>query len=168
MQRLTFGLAFAFCLSATTVLAQDPPGLRDIREDRTPLGSAITRYFQLGSMRDTNNYRAALVDLNGDGEDDAVVLVEGPSWCEAGGCSLLVFEKTPSGFRFISRSTITEGPIRVSDRAVRGWKTLIVHTRGVGDVTMPFDGKGYPVNAAVQFLAPTRVVDDARVILTKY
>lgn len=166
MQRLSLGLAIAL-VCATTVRAQGLPGFRDIREDRTPLGSAVSRYFQLGSMRDTNNYRSALVDLNGDGQDDALVMVMGPSWCESGGCTLLVFQGTPSGFRFISRSTSSEAPIRVSNRAVRGWKTLIVHTRGVGDVTMPFDGKGYPMDPSVQFPASTRETVAARVVLNK-
>jgi hypothetical protein len=92
----------------------------------------------------------ALADLNGDGKADAIVLLKGSAWCGSGGCTLLVFKGKQDGFEFISKSTITSEPIRVSPEKIHGWKTLIVYTGGIGDVVMRFNGAKYPLNPSVQ------------------
>jgi hypothetical protein len=53
----------------------------------------------------TPSFSYALVDLNGDGQLDAVVLLRGGMWCGSGGCTMLIFRGTPNGFQLVSKST---------------------------------------------------------------
>jgi len=89
-------------------------------------------------------YKPAFVDLNDDAIADAVVLFEGPYWCGSGGCTMEIYRGTKGGFTFVSRSTITLPPIRVSGEKRNGWKTLIVVSRGTGPVLLRFTGGRYP------------------------
>lgn len=107
----------------------------------------------------------ALADLNSDGIDDAIVLLKGPAWCGSGGCTMLVFKGEQDDFKFISKSTITSEPIRVSPEKRRGWKELIVYTGGIGDVVMHFNGEKYPFNPSVQPKATKAQVRAAEIVL---
>jgi uncharacterized protein YecT (DUF1311 family) len=110
-------------------------------------------------------FRHAFTDLDGDGVLDAVVLMSGSEWCGSGGCNMLVFRGTKAGFTFLCSSTVTSEPIRVSTEKSFGWKTLIVSSRGKGDVLMPFDGKRYPSNPSLQPKASAAVVTAAEVVI---
>jgi hypothetical protein len=92
----------------------------------------------------------AASDLNNDSRPDAVVLVRGSRWCGSGGCILLIFQGTPTGYSFVSRSTVTSAPIRLLHSSHLGWKDLIVHSNGTGDVLLTFDGTGYPSNPSLE------------------
>lgn len=107
----------------------------------------------------------ALADLDGDGKPDAIVLLKGSAWCGSGGCTLLVFKGTKDDYKFISKSTIASEPIRVSLETRHGWKTLIVHTGGIGDVVMRFNGQKYPFNPSVQPKATKAQVRAAEIVL---
>lgn len=118
----------------------------------SPLVSAVRDFAaRAGGDARTQEFRHALVDLNRDGQDDALVLLLGPDWCGTGGCTLLVLRGEAGGFRLVSDSKVSEEPIRVSQRdRKQGWASLIVHSRAVGDVMLRFDGKRYPANASLQ------------------
>jgi hypothetical protein len=119
-------LMFALLQSLATVLdAQDIQQLQDAV--RSHIGS---------SENEPPKFQHAFTDLDGDGVPDAVVLMEGADWCGSGGCNMFVFRGTQSGFTFISSSTITSQPIRVSAEKNFGWKTLIVSSQGTRDVFM--------------------------------
>ena len=95
--------------------------------------------------------QTALIDLNGDGCPDALVLLENPLYfCGTGGCTLLVFKGTPSGFEFVSRSTLIRGPVLVSDTKTHDWRDLIVEVSGGGmapkQVALKYTGSCYPPN----------------------
>ena len=98
----------------------------------------------------TPSFSYALVDLDGDGQPDAVVLLRGPMWCGSGGCTMLVFRGTANGFQLVSKSTITGEPIEVLPGVTLGWRTLIVNTGGIGPVVMQFNGTQYPGNPSMQ------------------
>ncbi len=99
-------------------------------------------------------FRHALVDLDEDGTEDAIVLITSRAWCGSGGCTMLVFRGTPDGFEWVSSSTITNEPIRVLLDRAHGWHSLAVRVRGGGisprDAIMPFDGRRYPPNPSMQ------------------
>jgi hypothetical protein len=99
-------------------------------------------------------YQHELVDLNADGLQDAIVLISDPDYCGSGGCTMVVFQGTAQGFKYISRSTITNPPILVLSELRHGWHTLAVSVRGGGagpnQTLMRFDGKKYPSNPSVQ------------------
>jgi hypothetical protein len=99
-------------------------------------------------------FARADVDLNQDAHTDAIVLLRSANWCGSGGCTMLIFKGTASGYSLVSRSTITAPPIRVLPTSQFGWSDLVVHSNGTGDVVLRFDGAGYPSNPSLQ-TAPT-------------
>lgn len=102
--------------------------------------------------------QTALVDLNGDGHKDALVLLQNPSWCGTGGCTLLIFEGCKGSFRFVSRSSLIRSPLLVSDAKTMGWRDLVVVVSGGGlapkKVALKFNGRKYPLNPSVQKALP--------------
>ncbi len=117
------------------------------------------------TLEEAASYKSAYVDLNGDGKDDAVVLLSGNNWCGSGGCTMLVFKNVSTGYALVSRSTVTREPVRVSSSVSYGWKDLIVSTKGVGDALMRFDGSAYPGNPSVERAATPEQVGLARIII---
>ena len=87
---------------------------------------------------------------NDDGRDDAIVLLSGPKHCGSGGCTMLVFRGTEQGFSLVSASNIVMGPIRVSAKSVEGWRSLIVYSKGKGEVVLRFSGSRYPSDPSLQ------------------
>ena len=94
------------------------------------------------------------VDLNGDGSFEAIVHLVGPSICGTGGCTTLILQPAPNGYRLVSTITVTRTPIIVSPQRTRGWSDLIVYVTGGGItrgyyVALRFDGRTYPDNPTV-------------------
>ena len=127
--------------------------------------SAVQDYVEKKGDHEQPWFRYALVDLDGDGKDDVVVLLQGYNWCGSGGCTLLVFRGVKDKFIFVSGSTVTYEPIRVSPEKTHGWKTLIVYSKGKGDVLMRFDGKRYPLNPSIQPKATSAQLEAAQVVI---
>jgi hypothetical protein len=101
-----------------------------------------------------NPHQTALIDLNGDSYPDALVLLENPMYfCGTGGCTMLVFKGTPSGFEFVSSTSLILGPLLVSETNTHGWRDLIVEVSGGGmapkQVAMKFTGSKYPSNPSM-------------------
>ena len=106
-----------------------------------------------GYKSEEGGYEMELVDLTGDGTDDALVLLTSPEWCGTGGCTLLVFKGEPGGkAEFVSATTLVWGPITISKEKTNGWRDLIFELSGGGAkpgyVVLKYDGKGYPGNAS--------------------
>jgi hypothetical protein len=95
-------------------------------------------------------YRYAISDLNDDHIMDAVVLLTGSNWCGSGGCTMLVFSGTKTGYKLVSSGTVTSEPVSVLPSVSHSWHTLLVYSRPNGVVVMPFDGKRYPPNPSLQ------------------
>ena len=126
----------AALLGAAGVAAQPAPP--------PELLAAVQVHAEKAGVRQVVRWRHALVDLNGDGAKEAVVLLLDPDWCGTGGCTMLVLKGSKRGYAVQSSSSVTDAPIRVSPVVVSGWKMLIVYSRGRGDVLMRFNGKRYP------------------------
>ncbi|MBU2167545.1 MAG: hypothetical protein KKF88_06890 [Alphaproteobacteria bacterium] len=77
-----------------------------------------------GQIDADTGYRAALVDLNGDGRREAVVLMNGPGWCGSGGCSLWVLTPRGQSWRMVTQATVMNPPIRVLPPRSHGWSEL--------------------------------------------
>lgn len=129
------------------------------------LDLAVAAHVKKKNASETPVFRSMPVALNGDEFDDAVVLLTNPEWCGSGGCTLLVFRGTAQGFQFVSSSTVTNTPIRVTDEKHEGWRTLIVHARGTGEVALQFDGNRYPGNPSMQPVAKPALLQNAKVLL---
>lgn len=124
------------------------------------LSAAIADYAE----QESPEYNHALVDLNSDGVDDAVVLMQGMEWCGSGGCTMLVLEGTDTGYSVISRSTVTREPIRMASTTADCWQDLIVHSDGA-EKLLQFDGSGYPVNPSMQNDATPEQVESSTAVL---
>ena len=137
----SLALALAAISVGQPALADEPPGLSD----------AIRQY-----SRETTapHFEYALADLNDDGVSDAVVRLTESEWCGSGGCTMLILRAGAHGYTVVSKSTITQKPIKVSPEVLHGWHTLLVSVSGGGAhasfALMRFNGSRYPGNPSVQ------------------
>jgi hypothetical protein len=145
-------LLVAAASAAWLALAGEPTGLSE----------AIRAYSRDAT---TPAFEYALVDLNDDGILDAVVLLTGHDWCGSGGCSMLILRGRAGSFTVVSRSTISNQPIKLSRGGQYGWHTLLVSVKGGGIepglVVMPFNGSKYPLNPSAQPRATRAQIDAA-------
>ena len=118
-----------------------------------PLDTALNKYFN-GELP---QYKLAMSDLNYDGHDEAILYLNDKNWCGTGGCTLFVFKNTGEKFEFFSKTTLVRLPIKYSNSSNSIWKTLIVQTKGVGEVALHFNGKSYPLNPSI--LPPISAID---------
>lgn len=92
-------------------------------------------------------------DLDADGNDELIVYAYGPVACGSGGCSLLVFKRDASGLHAVTKTTVTQEPIRMLTTITNGWRDLSVGVGGGGaesrQVRLQYDGKSYPTNPTV-------------------
>jgi len=109
MRTLTFA---ALMLVATTpAVCAPPPDLR----------AALDKW---ASPRPIARFQFSLVDLNGDGIQDAVVHVTDPSFCGNGGCPIVQFKGETPGFTLVGSSGLVRKPIYVLKESQEGWHTL--------------------------------------------
>ncbi|HEX8144328.1 MAG TPA: hypothetical protein VF553_17135 [Pyrinomonadaceae bacterium] len=94
------------------------------------------------------------VDLNADGNFEAIVHLVGPSICGTGGCQTLILQPAQGGYRLVSTISVTRTPVIVSAQRTKGWSDLIVYVVGGGItrgyyVPLRFNGRTYPDNPTV-------------------
>lgn len=165
------GFALAACgqigASETTELnRQAPVALTPNRDTSTTASGALTapvkdvelrkavERYRLTKQRAAGAIDFAGADLNGDGNPEAIVLFSGEDWCVKTGCSLVVFQEEPTGYRPVSHVTRVRSPVLIGPESAFGWRDLMVQTGGgpapIRTVRLGFTGKGYPVNALLQ------------------
>jgi hypothetical protein len=93
-------------------------------------------------------YGYALVDLNGDEKNEAVVWARDANLCGTGGCGLDVFVHGKSGWRFFARGPTTRPPIKILPTRSHGWRDLATWQYGGGidhpfELWVRFDGHDY-------------------------
>lgn len=128
------------------------------------LSRAVAEAVRESDSQSAPPYRFALTDLDGDGRDDAIVLLDSAEWCGSGGCTMLLLRGTADGFRLVSRATVTRPPVRVLDERRHGWRTLVVHS-GREERRLRFDGRHYPGNPSVEPVATAAEVAAGRVVI---
>lgn len=107
---------------------------------------------------DQSLFDVAFDDLNGDGQDDAIVLLKGQEWCGSGGCTMLIFKGKPNQtFEILSKTTLVGSPVYSTTYIYNGWKQLSVYSRKHGQVMLKFDGTGYPLNPSLLLLDTTKL-----------
>ena len=101
----------------------------------------------------TTRYAAAFVDLKEDGTEEAIVYLMGPLWCGSGGCSCLVLLPAGESYKVVTKTTITQPPIRLLSTKTNGWHDLGVWVKGGPhpgfEAKLKFNGKKYPSNPSV-------------------
>ncbi|GGE37390.1 hypothetical protein GCM10007421_09080 [Halopseudomonas oceani] len=128
---------------------------------QTPLETALVAQFG----EDIPEHQRVLIDLNGDGFNDALIYAQGPDWCGSAGCTLFVYKGGAKGFSLLSRSTVVQLPLVVSAQRSAGWNDLIVHARGQGQVVLRATAEGYPLNPSLQPSASAHDLQDSRALL---
>ncbi len=134
----------------------EPTQSEEKHGQKSDIDQALLAYFAKtgDDPKYADPHKTAQIDLNGDGHQDALVLLQNPMYyCGTGGCTMLVFKGTKSGFEFISRSSLIRGPVLVSDTTTHGWRDLIVEVSGGGiapkQVALKYTGSKYPLNPSM-------------------
>lgn len=123
--------------------------------------SAVVAYY-LEQKYPEYSYR--FVDLNNDAVDDAIVFLQGSSWCGPDGCTMLVLQGEGEGFKVVSKVSEVLAPVRVSETLSHAWRDIIVHSNDE-EKLLQFDGSDYPPKAAEQPTAPTESLDSVAIIV---
>lgn len=112
----------------------------------------------VSSVKVTNNgnrYIAFYEDINGGTNNEVLVYLWGPDFSGTGGDTLLVFSEDNGEYSFISKTTIVNMPIIISNSKTNGFNDIIVYVTGGGvkngfhTVLKNQDGR-YPLNPSVQ------------------
>lgn len=106
----------------------------------------ILKPEQLDPSEKDYKYLVGATDLNNDGSEELLVLMQDSYFCGSGGCTAYLFSSVGD---VITRMTVTRKPILVSDRITNGWRDFYVWSNGSLRV-MSFDGKSYPSNPSVE------------------
>ena len=123
---------------------------KDVRNQLMQQRDQHLKQRVLDYTKDSSTYEVAYDDLNGDGQADALVLLNGLDWCGSGGCTMLIFKGKPSQeFEFLSKTTLVDSPVYSTAYVNNGWKQLLVYSRKHGQVMLKFDGAGYPLNPSL-------------------
>lgn len=145
----------AVVVSALALVACGPAPAPEAPAAETPAATAAPaglEAFLRGLNADGGEltYAFAPVDLNGDGTEEVLAYVMGPTACGSGGCSLYVLATQEGGWRVITRTTVTQTPIGVLPTSTGGWRDLAVSVGGggaeAGWVRLAYDGRSYPTN----------------------
>jgi len=91
--------------------------------------ASLRQFLSQGGWGAPDSYVASLHDLNGDGTQEAVVLLTGTDWCGSGGCTLLVAQHRGATWQLISKITLVHPPVVALDRKRSGWQSLSVTVR---------------------------------------
>lgn len=105
---------------------------------------AVNDYFKIHRTdpKETK-FSAVKYDLNGNGIDDAIVLLD---WCSnKNGCEVLIFEGRKEGYRFSSRISRVHTPIVISQSQHYLWQSLLIKKKE-GWSQLNFDGLSYPIH----------------------
>jgi hypothetical protein len=96
-----------------------------------------------------DHYDVARVDLDDDGTEDVLALMNGKSgYCGSGGCTLFVLRTQKGGLGKVGAIKVVNAPIFARKERHHGWRDLLVTVRGGGAkpglAALAFDGSSYP------------------------
>jgi hypothetical protein len=130
---------------ASTRQAAPAPLLDTITAPNAALRAAVSDYIIRAGGDASTEYSIARLDLDGDGVEEGLVLLTGAEWCGSGGCTLLVFHARDGDFRFVSETSMVNGPVVVAPARSNGWRDILVpdpdHDR---TIALRFNGAAYP------------------------
>jgi hypothetical protein len=140
-------LAVCGSAGAQTPAPELTPSLRSFLQ-------ALDGRFRDGSTR----ISVAAADLSGKGSPVVLVYLSGRSWCGSGGCGLLILSSSSGKYRVITKTTVTQLPIKILASRTHGWRDLAVGVGGGGAAPglakLAFNGHRYPSNPTIAPRAP--------------
>lgn len=98
-----------------------------------------------------DHYDIARTDLNADGKEDVLALMNGRSgYTGSGGATMFVLKATADGFESLGSIKVVREPIHARKSVHNGFRDLLVGVRGGGAEpglsALQFDGKAYPAS----------------------
>lgn len=124
------------------------------KERNAELEKALKKEFKLSKYDKNIRYYYNTIDLNDDGIPEVFAYVVGSSVCGTGGCSAIIFQKQGEDYDVLSKFTLVNPPIIISDKKTNGYKDIIMYVSGGGIESffakMKYDGKHYPSNPSIQ------------------
>lgn len=148
--------------NADIAMATEAAGLPAVKQD--PIANkrhaeAVVNMLitEDGDRAQSNTVIAGTADLDGDGKEEILAYIMGPSYCGDGGCQLRIFkfeEIAGNGMAFtpIAKMTVANLPIGMFESKTNGHADLAVTVRGGGGSSgvskVPFDGANYASNPA--------------------
>ncbi|MBU5485930.1 hypothetical protein KQI86_16535 [Clostridium sp. MSJ-11] len=124
-------------------------------KNRDPrLEEAIAKAYNLEKGKDKFKYYFNRVQLNNDMEPETFVYLVGPKFSGEDGCSAAIFSCENGEYKLLSRFTLVNNPIIITNGWTNGYRDIIVHVSGGGAkesyAYMKFDGAKYPENPYIQ------------------
>ncbi len=136
---LTLAVALAACHSA-------PDKTANVEQSQMVLDHGLPSYAQVsfpkGQTADGAQYRSGKADLNGDGTDEILLLMQGMNYCGSGGCTAFIIDNSN---KLLVRMTVIGEPIMLGNRKTNGWQDLVVWS-GKSLRLLKHDGESYPTN----------------------
>ncbi|GAA0742432.1 hypothetical protein [Clostridium oceanicum] len=122
---------------------------RDIK-----LEKALIKEFDLQGNEDKVKYYYNKVDLNGDGKKEIFAYLVGPFVCGSGGCSAAIFEEKLGEYKLLSRFSLVNNPVIISNNKTKGYKDIIMNVSGGGVESffalLKYNGTKYPSNPSIE------------------
>ncbi|WP_251862364.1 tetratricopeptide repeat protein [Clostridium sp. Marseille-Q2269] len=122
---------------------------RDVKLER-----ALIKEFGLEQYEDNIRYYYNKIDLNGDGTKEVFAYLVGPIVCGTGGCSAAIFKDENGEYKLLTKFTLVNNPIIISNNKTNGYKDIIMNVYGGGVESffalLKYNGTKYPSNPSTQ------------------
>ncbi|NBI07674.1 hypothetical protein [Senegalia massiliensis] len=137
---------------------------RDIK-----LEKALIKEFNLDRYKDNIRYYYNKIDLDGDGIPEIFVYLVGSLVCGTGGCSAAIFKQENGKYKLLTRFSLVNNPVIISNSKTNGYKDIIMNVYGGGIkeffALIKYDGITYPSNPSIQpKLEPDTKVDGIAIV----
>ncbi|KEZ76091.1 hypothetical protein [Salinisphaera hydrothermalis] len=140
---LQYGSGHSKLAKQANVLQNTPAARHADAQQR--LTDALATIYADSSNRPLRYY-SKFVDLNGNGQREAVVYVKGPNGCDLG-CDLYVMARDGDRYEVVSRIPTSRAPLYQLAASHDGWHDLLVTTLGEDNGSqlqrMQYAGGGY-------------------------
>jgi len=122
---------------------------RDIKLER-----ALVKELALEKDEDNVRYYYNKVDLNEDGKPEIFAYLVGSPVCGTGGCSAVIFKQENEQYTVLSKFTLVNNPVIISNSKTKGYRDIIMYVSGGGiesfSALIRYDGTTYPSNPSIQ------------------
>ncbi|WP_315117348.1 hypothetical protein [uncultured Clostridium sp.] len=124
-------------------------------KNRDPrLEEAIAKAYNLEKGKDQVKYYFNRVQLNNDMEPETFVYLVGPKFSGEDGCCAAIFSCVNGEYKLLSKFTLVNNPIIITNNWTNGYRDIIIHVSGGGAkesyAYMKFDGAKYPEDPYMQ------------------
>lgn len=107
------------------------------------------------TQSDENRYVYFYEDLDNDKDYETIAYLWGKDFSGNGGATMLVFDEKDDKYEFISKTTLVNMPMMISENSTNGYNDIIVTVSGGGikedyNTVLQYGKDGYPLNASIQ------------------